>query len=279
MLHPRKRPGGMRAVDAGQLRQSGAHEHRHWPLQQQPLQPILDDQHHPGLHHDHDAGADHDDHDAGADDHDRDAGADDHDRDASADDHDRDASADDHDRDASGDDHDRDTSADDHHREAGSDDHDRDAGADDHDRDAGADDHDRDASADDHDRDASADDHDRDTGADHHDHDAGADHHDHHEHDHHEHDHHDHCGLLRLQPQAERAELHHRHGGGQLRHVEEQHRRLDPEPRLRRPLYRRRGQQRAAAVRHPRHGQLAHQGVRVQRDEPHPRQPDLDRDR
>src|SRR5439155_14468616 len=97
MLHPRKRPGGMRAVDAGQLRQSGGHEHRHWLLQEEPLQPILDDHHHPGLHHDHDAGADHDDHDAGADDHDRDASADDHDHDAGAHHHDHDARAHDHD--------------------------------------------------------------------------------------------------------------------------------------------------------------------------------------
>src|SRR5206468_12940519 len=88
MLHPRKRPGGMRAVDAGQLRQSGGHEHRHWLLQEEPLQPILDDHHHPGLHHDHDAGADHDDHDAGADDHDQDDHAHDHDHDAHDDDND-----------------------------------------------------------------------------------------------------------------------------------------------------------------------------------------------
>src|SRR5438552_19203291 len=82
MLHPRKRPGGMRAVDAGQLRQSGGHEHRHWLLQEEPLQLILDDHHHPGLHHDHDAGANHDDHDAAPDDHDRDATAADDDADA-----------------------------------------------------------------------------------------------------------------------------------------------------------------------------------------------------
>src|SRR5438477_24356 len=74
MLHPRKRPGGMRAVDAGQLRQSGGHEHRHWLLQEEPLQPILDDHHHHTHHHHHDhdtdphdpdrhARADHDAHD------------------------------------------------------------------------------------------------------------------------------------------------------------------------------------------------------------------------
>src|SRR5438094_688036 len=113
----------MRAVDAGQLRQSGGHEHRPWLLRDEPLPRILDDHHH--------------------------------------------------------DDDDDDDDHDDHH---------------DHDADNDDDDH-----ADDHDHDAATDD----------------DHHDHH-HDHN--DHHHHPAVLRLQPQAEPAELHHQHRDRQLRH-------------------------------------------------------------
>src|SRR5438128_6721418 len=109
MLHPRKRPGGMRAVDAGQLRQSGGHEHRHWLLQEEPLQLILDDHHHPGLHHDHDAGVDHHDHDARPDDDDPVARDDDDDHadDGDDDDHDACNAHTDDDYDAGDDDHDR----------------------------------------------------------------------------------------------------------------------------------------------------------------------------